>query len=174
MIYLDDYAISLDRRENNSDIDFISHAHSDHTSAAKSSKNVIASKETTEILKAIKDIELKRHDGLEGISLLDSGHMLGSKQIRIESSSGENVTYTGDFMLQRSGACNPIQILETDTLIIDSTYCTPEIAFDRRDEIECSIQKWVTNKQKQGNILFGVHAAGKAQGIIKILNEIGI
>ncbi len=174
MIYLDNYAISLDRKESNSDIDFISHAHSDHTSAAKSSKSVIASRETAELLKAIKDIDLKKHDGLDGISLLDSGHMLGSKQIRIESSNGENVTYTGDFMLQRSETCSPVQILETDTLIIDSTYCTPEIKFGRRDETECAIQKWVTNKQKQGSILFGVHAAGKAQEITRILNNIGI
>ena len=174
MIYLDDYAISLDRKERDSDTDFISHAHSDHTAAARSSDNVIASNETAELLKAINSIDLKRcQESREGIKLLDSGHMLGSKQIRIER-DGDVVTYTGDFMLQRSATCARIQILETDTLIIDSTYCSPEFAFGSRAEVEASIQKWTASKLDSGIVLFGVHAAGKAQEITKVLNEVGI
>ncbi len=174
MIYLDDYAISLDRRERDSDIDFISHAHSDHTAAAKSSKNVIASHETARLLKAINGVELKMcREQMEGVRLLDSGHMLGSKQIRIEG-DGETLTYTGDFMVQRSLSCSPIQMLESDTLIMDSTYCSPEISFDNRSEVEASLQKWTSRKLDSGIVLFGVHAAGKAQEIVKALNGAGI
>ncbi len=174
MIYLDDFAISLDRREKDSDIDFISHAHSDHIAAAKSSDNVIASNETAQLLKVINGIDLKRcKESMEGIKLLDSGHMLGAKQIRIER-DGDVVTYTGDFMLQKSSTCAHIQILETDTLIMDSTYCSPEIAFGSRDEIEADIQKWTASKLNSGIVLFGVYASGKAQEITKILNGVGI
>ncbi len=175
MIFLDEYAISLDRRERNSNIDFISHAHSDHTSAAKSSKSVIASSETAQLLKSINGIELKRYEGrMKGIKLLDSGHILGSKQVRIESDNNGTITYTGDYMLQRSSTCRPIEILETDTLIIDSTYCSPEIVFGNRKETELNMQKWVETKQDKGIVLFGVSAAGKAQEITKTLNEIGV
>jgi len=175
MIHLDNYAISLDRRESNSDADFVSHSHSDHTSAAKSSKNVIASKETAELIKAVNGFQINACSAkIEGMKLLDSGHMLGSKQIRIVNSDSETITYTGDFMLQRSRACNPIEILETDTLIMDSTYCTPEISFDKREEVESAIEKWVPEKQERGIVLFGVSASGKAQEIVKILNGIGI
>lgn len=174
MIYLDDYAISLDRRERDSDLDFISHAHSDHTSAAKSSGNVIASRETAELLKVINNIDLKMcRASNAGIRLLDSGHMLGAKQIRIER-DGDVVTYTGDFMVQKPATCSQIEMLETDTLIIDSTYCSPGISFGSRADAEANIQKWTSRKLDDGIVLFGVHAAGKAQEITKILNEVGI
>ncbi len=174
MIYLDDYAISLDRRERGSDIDFISHAHSDHTSAARSSDNVIASRETAELLKAISNIDLKmRKEVMAGTRLLDSGHMLGAKQIRIERDGGV-VTYTGDFLVQMPATCGKIEMLETDTLIIDSTYCSPDISFGNRAEIEESIKEWTSRKLDSGIVLFGVHAAGKAQEMIKILNGVGI
>lgn len=175
MIYLDDYAISLDRKERDSDIDFISHAHSDHTSAARSSKNVIASEETAELLKVASGIELKGfRSSMEGVALTDAGHVLGSKQIRIESPQDGVITYTGDFMLQKSLTCKPIQILGTDTLIMDSTYSSPEIKFDGRQEVEGAIELWTRRKREQGIILFGVHALGKAQEIIRMLNNAGI
>src|SRR5208283_4820087 len=96
------------------------------------------------------------------------------KQIRIESRQDGVITYTGDFMLQKSLTCKPIEILETDTLIIDSTYSSPEIKFDDRKEVEGAIELWARRKQGQGIILFGVYALGKAQEIIRILNNAGI
>jgi putative mRNA 3-end processing factor len=175
MIYLDGYAISLDRREHSSNIDFVSHAHSDHISAAKSSKSVIASTETARLLEVAKGIKIKIcSERIDGIRLTDSGHMLGAKQIRIEPNGGGVITYTGDFMLQHAVTCKPIEILETDTLIIDSTYCTPEIKFDPRKEVESAIELWVSRKQPQGIILFGAHRMGKAQELTKLLNMQGI
>lgn len=175
MIYLDGYAISLDRKEHSSNIDFISHAHSDHISAARSSKCVITSAWTARLLDVAKGIKVKGcKERINGVQLLDSGHMLGAKQIRIEPKSGDTVTYTGDFMLQRSLACSPIEIKETDILIIDSTYCTPEIRFDQRKEVEGAIELWVRRKQPHGVILFGVHRMGKAQEMIMLLNKAGI
>jgi putative mRNA 3-end processing factor len=175
MIYLDGYAISLDRREHSSNVDFVSHAHSDHISAAKSSKSVIASSETARLLEVAKGIKIKEcREQIAGVKLLDSGHMLGAKQIRIESNNKGIITYTGDFMLQHAVTCKPIEMLETDTLIIDSTYCTPEIKFDPREEVESAIELWVRRKQSQGIILFGAHRMGKAQELTRLLNMQGI
>ena len=175
MIYLDEYAISLDRKEHDSDIDFISHAHSDHISAAKSSDEVIASAETAQLLSRAKRINIRAcQKKINGIRLLDSGHMLGSKQIRIEHADGQTVTYTGDFALQKHFTCKPIEILETETLIIDSTYSSPEIRFDPKKEVEAAMELWSNRKVNQGIVLFGVHAMGKAQEVTKILNNAGL
>ena len=82
MIHVNGLKISLDKREQGSDFDFISHAHSDHVSAAKSSKNAIASSETKDLINAAYGIDITLHGG-NGFELLDSGHMLGSKQLYI-------------------------------------------------------------------------------------------
>ncbi|MCL5114931.1 MAG: MBL fold metallo-hydrolase, partial [Candidatus Marsarchaeota archaeon] len=161
--------------EHGSDMDFISHAHSDHISAARSSKEVIASAETVQLLRVAKKINVNAcQKKISGIRLLDSGHMLGSKQIRIEHAGGQTVTYTGDFTLQEHFTCKPIEILETETLIMDSTYSSPEIKFDSKKEVEDAIELWSSRKVNQGIVLFGVHAMGKAQEVTKILNNAGI
>ena len=50
MLSLNGINISLDRRESGSDIDFISHAHSDHASAAKASGHILASSQTIQLI----------------------------------------------------------------------------------------------------------------------------
>jgi Cft2 family RNA processing exonuclease len=168
--------IALDKRECGSDLDFISHAHSDHTSAVRSSQYIMASSETMQLLGQ----ECKAYATLKVgdnamFSLLDSGHMLGAKQLRIDNTaSGERTVYTGDFKMQESRTTKRLEIVSADTVIVDSTYPEPWMRFDDREEVESCLQDWTKNKLRYGIVMFSAYAMGKSQEIIAILNEIGI
>ena len=175
MIHSSGLALSLDRKEKGATVDFISHAHTDHIASAKSSKNIIASKETVELLEEFRGIRINQAALPKSVRLLDAGHILGSKQISIEDEvNGRKITYTGDFQLQKSRACNSIEMKDADTVIVDSTYFDPGIKFDPREETESAIQFWTELKLMSGIVLFGTYSVGKAQELIAILNEQGI
>ncbi|HYB75413.1 MAG TPA: hypothetical protein VEC08_00490, partial [Nitrososphaerales archaeon] len=75
-----------------SDYAFVSHAHIDHMHKPTRNEKVIASKETADLAKA-RGYDLgMTTDQVEGVELLDSGHILGSRAIRI----ADEVYYTGD------------------------------------------------------------------------------
>ena len=176
MLCVNNMNIALDRRECGSDLDFISHAHSDHTSAAGSSQYILASSETMQLLGrecgAYATLRVS-DDAL--FSLLDSGHMLGAKQLRIDNTeTGERTVYTGDFKMQGSRTTKSIEIVNADTVIVDSTYPEPWMRFDDREEVESCLQDWTRNKLRYGIVLFSAYAMGKSQEIIAMLNEIGI
>ena len=175
MIRSSGLALSLDRKEKGANADFISHAHTDHIASAKSSKNVIASKETVDLLEEFRGIRINQVRLPRSVKLLDAGHMLGSKQIVIEDeNNGKRIIYTGDFQLQKSRACSRIEIESADTIIVDSTYFDPDIKFEPREETESAIQFWTELKLMSGIVLFGTYSVGKAQELIAILNEQGI
>ena len=175
MIRVGDFALSLDRRELGSNLDFISHAHSDHIAAARSSKKIYASDVTKELLRAVNGIEPHSAEPPGFVKLLDAGHILGSKQIVInDERRGIKTVYTGDFQLQKSRTSDRIEIPEADVAIVDSTYYDPEVAFDERNEVEGALQYWTEMKLRDGIVLFGTYALGKAQELVSILNETGV
>lgn len=176
MLQTEGYNITLDRKEKGADIDFVSHAHSDHIASVRTSNNILASKETTDLLKVLSSIDQKKAtDSFRGTHMLDAGHILGSKQIVVNDERlGEKVIYTGDFQMQKSRTCKNIQVESADTIIVDSTYPHPKIEFDERGETETAMQMWTEKKLMNGIVLFGAYSLGKAQEIISILNEVNI
>jgi len=166
--------IALDTSDKNADLNFISHAHADHIRGAKKNANVIASDETHELIKVRNEIELNIKPIPNSFKLLDAGHILGSKQLFIESSLGYSLLYTGDYQLQESCVAKKIEAKEADILIIDSTYPYLNVKFDERSEVEDAIRKYTLMKLEKGIVLFGAYTLGKAQELIKILNSAGI
>ena len=73
LVYLDPKAVQ------NDGINFVSHAHIDHL-PNNGSGTILASNETREIAK-FRGFEFDSTDSLENFSLIDSGHVLGSKGI---------------------------------------------------------------------------------------------
>ena len=168
--------ISLDAKLKGSDMDFVSHAHSDHIAAVKSSESMLCSTQTAELISTAYGIAPKLVGSRpEGVGLYDSGHMLGSKQLYIENDGeGHSLVYSGDFQMMKSVTAAPIRIRNADCLIIDSTYPDPRIRFDAREEVETALARWVARALKSGIVLFKAYAMGKAQELIKILNNAGI
>jgi Cft2 family RNA processing exonuclease len=172
-----DFSISLDRRIKNAEIDFISHAHSDHISAAKSSKNALLSSATMELINAAYGINVsgRRTEGIEGVRLISAGHILGSRQLVIEGNDGMGkAIYSGDFQMEASRAAERIEIESADTLIIDSTYPQRELSFEDKSDVENNMVRWAREKLEKGIVLFNAYAIGKAQELIKVFNEYGI
>lgn len=175
MLTLNETNISLDRREPGSDIDFVSHAHSDHTAAVRSSKMLLASDETLQLIERASGKQVARPDTCKGVRLLEAGHMLGSRQLCVDdAATGKRIIYTGDFQMESSKTARPIEITQGDTVILDSTYCEPWIEFERKEDVEAQIKEWTQKQLANGIVLFTAYAMGKAQELIAILNEAGI
>ena len=147
---------------------FVSHAHSDHTSAFSKKRPVLASRETFII--AGREPQEK---SLEGVSLHHAGHMLGARQL-LAKFDGGTFAYTGDFSLHDSYTSRAAEILRCDTLMIDSTYCSPDMRFPKRYDVFSRMEKFV--KAHSSSILvFGAYSTGKAQELVSFLNrECGI
>ena len=179
MLIANNEKISLDKKEAGATIDFISHAHTDHMSALATSRSIISSHQTVELSRARTKPDSKFNINSNfselGIKLLDSGHILGASQLfYYDKQKSQSVLYSGDFQMQNPFIGKPIEIKNADILIIDSTYHDPKIKFEEKEVTKKKIQEWVLEKIETGNIFFGSYSLGKAQDIIKILNEIGI
>ncbi|MEM0200919.1 MAG: hypothetical protein QXD23_00765 [Candidatus Micrarchaeaceae archaeon] len=166
--------ISLDERDKASEVNFVSHAHSDHTTGVNKTKPILASSITHDLIEARKGIKIKKCNELQNTQLFPSGHIFGSKQLYAESDNGYSVLYSGDFQMDEPILAEKIITKQADILIIDSTYPNPEIVFDDKKEVSGAIHSYVKRKLEKGIILFGAYSLGKAQDLIKILNDIDI
>ncbi len=174
-LHCGEHIISLDRKDKLANLHFISHAHADHTSAVNSKSNFISSEITANLIKTRKSVQIRYTESMSGMTLLNAGHILGSKQLYVDHEDLDGtITYSGDYQMQSSYVAEPIEIRNTDYLIIDSTYPDPRIEFDDKSEVTYTIQKYVKEKLERGSVLFQTYSLGKAQEIIKILNEVGI
>ncbi len=175
MIQIGDVRISLDRREPGSTFDFISHAHSDHVAAAKSSNSVLSSDQTGQLVECAYGVKANRVSLPDNMTLLEAGHMLGSKQLYIEDKkTGTRIVYTGDFTTAPSKTAKRIEIVGCDHLIIDSTYYGPDFNFGDRGAAEMKMVEWVKGRLEKGSIIFSAYKMGKAQELISIFNGSGI
>lgn len=175
-VIVNGHSIAVDCWDSESTLNFVSHAHSDHISGIRKNKKVIASKITKELVEKRdprKKIELS--EDIEGITMLNAGHILGSRQMYAGSEElGASVLYSGDYQMGSVAVAEPIELKEADILIIDSTYPEPSDVFGDRQEIILSIQKFIKNTVKKGIVLFSAYSLGKAQEINRIANDIGI
>lgn len=155
-------SIGLDRGK--CDLPFLSHAHGDHLSGMKGSREIIATDITLEL--AGLDASVATHGGVE---MLNAGHILGSTQLWAEADGG-SALYTGDFRLKDGIYTKGAVPKEADKLIIECTYGDPSFSFPPIDEVYSQISAWV--RQNSGSILvFGAYNLGKTQELVKILNE---
>jgi len=167
-------SLALDVRDRNSDVNFVSHAHSDHTSGVSQSKETLSSSVTAELIELRKGIRVRAVGDISGTRLLNAGHILGSRQLLAESDSGYSFLYTGDYQMRESLVAERIEVGSADVLIIDSTFPYKDLVFDDKNEVITAMQHYMLDKVRKGVVLFGVYQLGKAQEIIKIANEVGI
>jgi Cft2 family RNA processing exonuclease len=150
----------------------VSHAHSDHAYAIrKGERHIIASKPTFALAGVDEsDAEEAALDGIR-IEMLPSGHMLGSRQLRVEWDS-QSFTYTGDMKLSESLTAERTQVKETDYLLLEGTFGNPRYKFPERGEIYERIASFVSKNYNDGHIvLLGGYALGKAQELVAIVNR---
>lgn len=160
---LDETTIGLDNALGK--INYISHAHSDHLYYSKNAK-IYCSKITSQLGGIPKERQIQL---LKNVELYNSGHIFGATQIKLTTSQGE-IVYTSDFKLRDGLTTKAAKILKADYLIIDGTYGAYDIKFEPKEEIYEKLRK-VFLENKEHNQIWGAYRVGKAQELIKFLNE---
>ena len=117
--------VSCDGFIDGCDIRVQSHIHSDHMDSFEKSKgeqDILGSEATIDLLCARYDADLlMRQHKTEtcSVTLLSSGHMLGSAQVCVTANDGQRFGYSGDFNWPLD------EVIRVDTLVVDSTYGDP-------------------------------------------------
>ncbi len=178
-IILDKKGVFLDYTTKG-DLTCISHGHLDHYGGTQNLP--IMTKETFHILKA-RNVKVNNYinakcdetiSPTENVQMtpMNSGHMLGSILFKINTPE-EDVVYTGDLNTVETILEKPAEVIRGENLIIEATYGAPFYKFGPREHIYSEIVKWILNTLKEGFIpCFKVYAAGKAQEIIGLINNL--
>jgi len=176
-ISVDGIHVDLGRKTKAPNKAVISHAHSDHV-CLNESTSFYLTRETKDLVdkrygKVSNPLPLKigektRVNGAT-LSLHNAGHILGSSQTLVENSS--SVVYTSDFKLQDSLLLKGALPLQSDVLIMESTFGLPSYSFPKRDTLYEEIGSWVKKNSKKGFVVLAGYSLGKAQELTKIVNE---
>jgi len=155
-VYLDPKTVQ------NSGINFVSHAHIDHL-PNNGLGTILASHETREIAK-LRGFEFESTDSLENFSLIDSGHILGSRGILFD-----DIFYTGDICLRDRGFLKAAKIPKCKTLITECTFGLPEFTFPSITQIIEHVNGIIGELYSKGKpvILLG-YELGKSQTISQL------
>ncbi|MFQ5752413.1 MAG: MBL fold metallo-hydrolase RNA specificity domain-containing protein [bacterium] len=176
-IKINDTTLWLDAQKS-VDVCCVSHGHMDH---AKKHRTIIATDKTIRFLdKRIgktKSISLKYNESLQveacSVTLIPAGHILGSAQVLVEK-EGTRCLYSGDFNLIECATAEPIEIPESDVLIMECTFGKPIYRFPERKIIEEQLLNFVQSTLKQNAVPVVIgYALGKAQEAMKILGKAG-
>ncbi len=168
------------------DLAFVSHAHTDHSAALGRRNPVLASEETVALYEARsgkafqgellypQQLGQGQKNLLEetSIKLFEAGHVLGARQIFVEG-GGKSFCYTGDFNALPSSCCPAAVPVECGELVVECTFGSPEYVFPEREELHRQIASWVQEGLDAGeNVVLGGYSLGKAQELVKIVNEL--
>ena len=147
-----------DSRKALGDVNIASHAHMDH--AFQGEGKIVASDLTRRLLESRLDRELNLNEHPD-VTLIDSGHILGSTAALIES-DGKRILYTGDVSTRDRAYIEGFETVEADILITESTYGIPAYSLPPQEQIENNIKAWI--EETEAPFLFG-YSLGKAQKI---------
>jgi putative mRNA 3-end processing factor len=142
------------------DFTFVSHAHIDHMHNPGTSEKVLASDETRELAQA-RGYDLGGSTELpEGVELLDSGHILGSRAIRI----ADEVFYTGDASGRERAFLGKCKTKRARILVMETTYGSSQYVFPQTAKLVRDVNSAIGDAYDKGRpvILMG-YPLGKAQ-----------
>jgi len=151
----------------------ISHAHGDH--AVSGNINVYCTEATSLFMKqrykkfAAGEFHVRGYHqpfvlNEVTVSFVPAGHMLGSALVLMEY-KGVKYLYTGDYKLQPDDTCEPIEFVQADVLITETTFANPDTSHP--DVLE-EIRKL---NSTQSNIMLGAYALGKSQRLIRLISD---
>jgi putative mRNA 3-end processing factor len=105
------------------------------------------------------------------ISLHNAGHISGSSITKIENNrNGRKLVYTGDFKLAPQLLQNGAEVVESDVLVIESTYAIKEHP-DRNNLIKLFVENIKEVVENNGIALIPVFAVGRSQEVLAILEK---
>lgn len=153
----------------------LTHAHADH--ARPGSGRYLASAASKPVLQhrlgpdaVIEGLEYGevRRLGDVNVSLHPAGHVLGSAQVRLESTStGEIWVVSGDYKRRADPTCTGFEVVACDVFITEATFALPIYRWpDPEAEIDALWQWWQENRRAgKASVVFS-YAFGKAQRVL--------
>ncbi len=155
------------RRTVSGEVNFISHAHTDHLPRGGDEACVVSTPKTLELAEHRTGRKFTPVEDAR-ITLLDAGHIPGSAMALIED--GRRILYTGDFCTRRKVYLEPARAVKTDVLLIETTYALPRYSFPDPLELSGVIRDWVADALSTGSsVFFTVYPLGKAQEVETLL-----
>ncbi|MFW9851944.1 MAG: hypothetical protein ACFFDS_03315 [Candidatus Thorarchaeota archaeon] len=157
---------------------FYSHAHSDHIPRKIPSTEIITSSTTEMLVKhfasSFEGASFFQEYSLNGTSFVQksSGHIVGSTALVINSSEGKLV-YTGDVSTRDKGFLEPFKPEKCDTLIIESTFGSPDYEFPNYNQIISETKEEIRKYLEDGIpvVLMG-YPLGKAQMLYHAFSDL--
>ena len=158
----------------------ITHGHADH--AKPGHKNVLATKETIEIMKIrygencaenFQELQLNEKLKIDEVSItfFPAGHILGSVQVLAEL-KGEKINFTGDYKTSKDKTCKQFEPVKCNTLVTEATFGLPVFQHPKESlEIEKLLRSLELFPERPH--IIGVYALGKAQRILSLLRQQG-
>ena len=151
----------------------ITHAHSDH--ARPGMQHYLVTNAGVPLYRARLGIDASLQGlnygetitlGSAKVSLHPAGHVLGSAQIRVETSDGVWVV-SGDYKLGFDPTCAPFEPVKCDTFITESTFGLPIFRWQHTTEIWAEIINWWQLNADAGraSVLY-CYSLGKAQRVL--------
>jgi putative mRNA 3-end processing factor len=98
------------------------------------------------------------------ISFIPAGHILGSAMVLMEY-NGVRYLYTGDYKLQPDRTCEPLEFVNADVLITETTFADPDTQHPIAE------QEILKLSSTPNNIMLGAYALGKCQRLISLISD---
>ncbi len=158
----------------------ITHAHSDH--ARWGSKSYLAHHLCSGMLRQrLGNINLQtigwenpiRINGVD-VTFYPAGHIVGSSMVAV-SNGKENWLITGDYKLENDGLSGEWQPVSATHMVTECTFGLPIYQWQPQQELYKEMQQWVLqNHSSKITSVFYAYSLGKAQRIMKALEQLGI
>lgn len=163
---MDSVSVRLDPKWATDEINFVSHAHSDHL-PSKNGGRILASIETSKIAN-LRGIQFENHtEHIENFDLFDAGHILGAKALLVD-----DVFYTGDICTRDRGFLKGAKIPKCKTLITECTFGSPEFVFPKTESILKQVNQIISDLYSRGiPVLLLGYQLGKAQTITQLFQH---
>lgn len=160
---------------------FVSHAHSDHvarhdlTFCSEITHQLMVARKTAKKSGTVVSPnvgEVLEWEGWE-LRLLPAGHITGSAMLHLtRQADGATLLYTGDYKLRQGLSAERCELMQADTLIMETTFGLPKYRFPPAAEVIAQMLAFVRETLSDGGIpvLLG-YSLGKAQEILCALRD---
>lgn len=163
---------------------FVSHAHSDHvarhalTFCSAITHQLMVVRKTVKKSGTVVTPKLREVLAWEGweLRLLPAGHITGSAMLHLtRKADGATLLYTGDYKLRQGLSAERCELMQADTLIMETTFGLPKYRFPPAEGVMAQMLAFVSETLAAGGIpvLLG-YSLGKAQEILCALGDSGL
>ena len=160
---------------------FVSHAHSDHVARHSLTFCSEITHQLMVVRRAVKKsgtvVTPKMREAFEWegweLRLLPAGHITGSAMLHLtRKADGATLLYTGDYKLRQGLSAERCELMQADTLIMETTFGLPKYRFPPAEDVIAQMLTFVRETLSDGGIpvLLG-YSLGKAQEILCALRD---